>query len=201
MTTVTYTNISDGVTALAGASMPSSTNLVALLNRRARLAYASSDWWVRYLVAGESRTVTSGVVPFTQGGKDTIDQFLRIHKVYQPFYLYSSVEVEFYVQNDGAHLVGDLAASDTTYVTYKKAWEGPYTNASTSIPGEWADYLIHGILADYYRQDGQNDKAAVEEGFAKEALTQQMERTDIVRNEGVVAHRISTHVSRAFRRS
>jgi hypothetical protein len=145
-------------------------------------------------------TLNSNIVPFTQAGKSDIDTFLRIHKTYQPFYLYSAPELEYYVNAEGAHLVGDTAPSTGTYVTYKMVWDGPYTNSSTTIPYEFLDHLAHAVYADYLRQDGQNEKAIAEENIAKGILDDQLQKTDVSRATGMMAHRISTHNSRSFRR-
>jgi hypothetical protein len=203
MANATYTEFLNRVKGLSGVFTPSADQLtyfVHLLNRRANMAYEATDYWPRYLIAGETRTVTNNVVAFTESGKSEIDTFLRIHKTYQPFYLYSAVELEYYVNADGAHLVGDTAPSTSTYVTYKKVWDGPYTNASTNIPYEWLDHLAHAVYADYLRQDGQNEKAIAEENIAKGILDDQLQKTDVSRATGMMAHRISTHNSRSFRR-
>ena len=257
MAYATYSEFLNRVKGLSGVFSPSADQLnyfVHLLNRRANMAYEATDYWPRYLVAGELRslstttvnagsfvvgttytilvvgntnfvsigasantvgvvfvatgvgtgtgtaTLNSNIVPFTQAGKSDIDTFLRLHKTYQPFYLYSSVELEYYVNADGAHLVGDTAPSTNTYVTYKMVWDGPYTNASTNIPGEWLDHLAHAVYADYLRQDGQNEKAIAEENIAKGILDDQLQKTDVSRATGMMAHRISTHNSRSFRR-
>lgn len=257
MANATYTDFLNRVKGLSGVFTPSADQLtyfVHLLNRRANMAYEATDYWPRYLVAGEIRslytttvnagsfvvgttytiltvgdtnfvsigaasntvgvvfvatgagtgtgtaTLNSNIVPFSQAGKSDIDTFLRIHKTYQPFYLYSAVELEYYVNADGAHLVGDTAPSTNTYVTYKMVWDGPYTNASTNIPGEWLDHLAHAVYADYLRQDGQNEKAIAEENIAKGILDDQLQKTDVSRATGMMAHRISTHNSRSFRR-
>lgn len=199
----TYSDLILRVQALAGISDFTATELsflTSLVNRRANMAYEATDYWPRYLVAGETRTVTNNVVAFSQAGKSTIDTFLRIHKTYQPFYLYSAPELEYYVNADGAHLVGDTSPSTSTFVTYKKIWDGPYTNSATNIPYEWLDYLAHAVYADYLRQDGQNEKAVIEENIAKGILDDQLQKTDVSRATGMMAHRISTHNSRSFRR-
>lgn len=203
MAIATYTDFLNRVKGLSGVFNPSADQLtyfVHLLNRRAELAYQATDYWPRYLIAGETRTVINNVVPFTESGKPEIDTFLRIHKTYQPFYLYSAPELEYYVNADGAHLVGDTAPSTSTFVTYKKAWDGPYTSASTNIPYEWLDHTAHAVYADYLRQDGQNEKAIAEENIAKGILDDQLQKTDVSRATGMMAHRISTHNSRSFRR-
>ena len=199
----TYSDLILRVQALSGVSDFTATELTflnSLVNRRANMAYEATDYWPRYLVAGDSRNVTNNIVSSTQLGKNTIDTFLRIHKTHQPFYLYTAPELEYYVNADGAHLVGDTAPSTTTYATYKMVWDGPYSTTSTNIPGEWFDYIAHGVYADFLRQDGQNEKAIIEENIAKGILDDQLQKTDVSRATGMMAHRISTHNSRSFRR-
>jgi hypothetical protein len=253
----TYSDLLLRIKALAGVSDFTDTELTfmnSLVNRRANAAYEATDYWPRYLVVGEKRTLSTptvaanaieagntytiltvgttnfvaigaasntvgvvftatgtgsgtgtaslstNIVPFTQAGKSTIDTFLRIHKTYQPFYLYSAPELEYYVTFEGANLVGDTAPSTNTYVTYKKVADASYTIASTNIPGEWFNYLAHATFADFLRQDGQNEKAVLEENIAKGLLDDQLQKTDVSRATGMIAHRISTHNSRSFRR-
>ena len=257
MALVSYNDILLRVKALAGVSDFTSDELLflnSLVNRRASLAYEASDYWPRYLVAGEARalnsytvvagsfvigntytiltvgntnfvtigaasnavgvvffatgvgtgtgtaTFQSNIVPFSQTGKNTIETFLRIHKTQQPFYLYSSIELEYYVNAQGAHLVGDNMSSGSTYVTYKMVWDGPYSTNNITIPGEWFNYIAHATYADFLRQDGQNEKALVEENVAKGILDDQLQKTNVSRATGMMAHRISTHNSRSYRR-
>ena len=96
--------------------------------------------------------------------------------------------------------MGNTAPSTNTYVTYKRVAEAPYTTASTDIPGEWFNYLAHATFADFLRQDGQNEKAVLEENIAKGMLDDQLQKTDVSRVTGMIGHRISTHNSRSFRR-
>jgi hypothetical protein len=199
----THAAIVERVSALSGNGTFDATRtiwLTSLINRRSSLAYESTDFWPRFLVVGESRTITSNYIPYAQGALSTIDTFLRIHKTYQPFYQYSSIEFEYYVDGLGAHIISDTSSTSTAYVTYKKAWDGPYTTASTNIPGEWFDYLAQGVLADYLRQDGQTEKAQAEEKIADDILQNQLMKTDVTRSVGVLSHRISTNLSRAYRR-
>jgi hypothetical protein len=253
----TYSDLLLRIKALAGVNDFTDTELSfinSLVNRRANFAYEATDYWPRYLVVGEKRTLSTptvsagaieagstytiltvgntnfvsigaasntvgvvftatgtgsgtgtaslstNIVPFTQAGKSTIDTFLRIHKTYQPFYLYSAPELEYYVTYEGAYLVGDTAPSTNTYVTYKKVADAAYTSASTNIPGEWFNYLAHASFADFLRQDGQNEKAVLEENIAKGILDDQLQKTDVSRATGMIGHRISTHNSRSFRR-
>lgn len=147
-------------------------------------------------------TWNNNVIPYTQAGLNDIDKFIRIHKIYQPFYNNSSVELEFYVTSSGAAVMADTSSTTSSaYVTYKKEWNGPYTTISTNIPEEWQDYISHGAYSDWLKADGKNDVATAEDAFANSLLEQELGNVDITRAIGVVAHRISTHVSRSFRRN
>lgn len=146
-------------------------------------------------------TLNSNIVPYEKAGSPTIDTYLRIHKSYQPFFQYSSLEVEYYVDSLGAHVMGDTVPNSSIFVTYKKEWSGPYTSSSTNIPEEWNEYLGHAVFADFLRLDAQNEKALVEEKVAEGILNDQLMKVDVTRSVGVLAHRISTHASRAYRRN
>lgn len=146
-------------------------------------------------------TLNSNIIPYEKAGSSTIDTYLRIHKSYQPFFQYSSVEVEYYVDSLGAHVMGDTAPASSVFVTYKKEWDGPYTSGSTNIPEEWSSYLGHAVFVDFLRLDAQNEKALVEEKVAEGILQNQLIRVDVTRSSGILAHRISTHASRAYRRN
>ena len=145
-------------------------------------------------------TLNSNIIPFAQAGKPTIDKFIRVHKVYQPFYMNSSVELEFYITNAGAAVIADPSSSTASaYVTYKMDWDGPYATDSSTIPEEWQEYISHGAYADWLRADGKNDVAAAEEGFAQNLLDSELSGVDVVRSSGIVAQRISTHLNRSYR--
>ena len=202
MDTGTYSDLLTRIKALAGVSDFTDNELTFLnsfVNRRANIAYRASEFWPRYLVVGEPRTVINNIVPYKQTGMKDIDTFLRIHKTYTPYQLLTAMELEYFVTNDGAYLVADTLPSNPTYVTYKTVWEGPYDPTSTNIPYEWFDYLAHSVYSDFLRQDGQSDKALTEDSFASDILSEQLSRTDITRSAGMIAHRISTHVSRSYR--
>jgi len=146
-------------------------------------------------------TLNSNIIPYEKAGSSTIDTYLRIHKSYQPFFQYSSVEVEYYVDSLGAHVMGDTAPASSVFVTYKKEFDGPYTSSSTNIPEEWSSYLGHSVFVDFLRLDAQNEKALVEEKVAEIILQNQLMKVDVTRSAGILAHRISTHASRAYRRN
>lgn len=168
----------------------------ALINSRAKRAYRASDYWPRFLVVGESRTVSSGVVPFTEAGLDSIDTFLQIHRT-QPYQTASAQNIEFYVQNGGATLIDGSLNLSSAYVTYKKQWTDTYGDGSSgttvNVPDEWFEYLAHGVSADWMRAEGQHDKAAVEDQFAMDKLTDELIRISEMHTINSVAQRIQTN--------
>lgn len=173
----------------------------AMINSRAKQAYRASNWWPRFLKVGEARTVTSGVIGYTEAGLDSIDTFLRIYRQ-QPFVTASVQEFDFTLQSDGAHIIEGNLGSTSAYVTYKKQWTDTYGDGSSGttvlVPDEWFEYIAHGTYSDYMRSDGQQEKAALadQEAFAK--LTEELLRID-EQSRGVAARRINTVASNQTR--
>ncbi len=139
MQTKTYAELFALIQALCGVVFASieTPRIKALINRRALRAYRATNYWPRFLKIGEQRVVTSGVVPFTESGLDSIDTFLRVHKQ-APYVTASVQEYDIMVTASGATLVcGDLDPSEA-FVTYKAQLTDTYGDGSgetTAIPG------------------------------------------------------------------
>jgi len=136
----------------------------AMINSRAKRAFRSSDFWPRFLVVGEERTVTNGYVPWTETSLNSIDTFIRIHRT-APFDASSAQDFDFWVDNTGAKIIDGNLASTSAFVTYKMQWTAVYGDGSggstTAVPDEWFEYLAHGTYADWLRAEGQMEKAVV----------------------------------------
>lgn len=166
----------------------------AMVNSRAKRAYRASNWWPRFLKVGEERTVTNGVIAYTQAGLDSIDTFLRVYKE-QPF-LTSSVQLfDFTLTNSGAKIVEGNLGSTSAWVTYKMQWTDSYGDGSSgtvvNVPDEWFEYLAHGVYADYLRSEGQQEKSALADQEAMEKLTDELIRID-EQTHGLAARNIQT---------
>ena len=174
----------------------------AMINSRAKRAYRASDYWPRFLVVGEARTVTGGVVPFTEAGLGAIDTFLQIHRT-QPYQTASAQQIEFYVQNGGATLIDGNLDLSSAYVTYKKQWTDTYGDGSSgttvNVPDEWFEYLAHGTYADWMRAEGQQEKAALADAEAKDKLDDELIRISEMNTINAVANRIHTNSNRQVR--
>lgn len=170
----------------------------AMINSRAKRAYRASDYWPRFLVVGEERTVSGGVVPFTQSGLGAIDTFLQVHRT-QPYQRASAQLIEFYVQNGGATLIDGNLDLSSAFVTYKKQLADTYGDGSSgtvvNVPDEWFSYLAHGTYADFMRAEGQQEKAALADAEAKDKLDDELIRISDMHTINAVANRIHTNAN------
>ena len=133
-------------------------------------------------------------IPDTEQNKGTIGEWLRMYTA-APYPRSSQAsEVEFYASGNAAYIVNPSPrVGRAVWVTYKKVWDGPYDEDSIDIPEEWADYIIHSILSDFYRGDGQNEKAQLEEAVAMRMLTQQISRLSYTNRNPYALQNIKTH--------
>ncbi|WP_347852013.1 hypothetical protein [Planktomarina sp.] len=181
------------------------SQLLALANRRFFEAYNRTPYWARYLTVGEERTIANSIVPFTQTSKTTIGEFLRIHRE-EPFLRNSTIDFEFFVESDGAHVI-NLTSSDATsvYVTYRKpitlltTLDNAGTGGEQEVPQEYFYFMAHATYADFLRMDGQHSKAAFEEDIANNYLAESLDNPQQVYNNNTVGHRIKTYVSQQSR--
>ena len=180
----TYTQVKHAFQAVAGITAMESTDdwfFKNSLNRAAFRAWSESEIWPRYLVRNEERCVvpfsTYNVIPLTETGLDNIAEFHRIFTA-DPFTSGSSaLEVQFVVDDNGARVVNPTSSvGDSVWVDYKKEWDGPYDEDSTTIPQEFTDFIIQSILSDFYSGDGQTDKSLIHEQRASQSLDLQLSR-------------------------
>tara|TARA_R110000851_G_scaffold329417_1_gene501254 strand:+ start:97 stop:1098 length:1002 start_codon:yes stop_codon:yes gene_type:complete len=127
-----------------------------------------------------------------------IGEFVRVHRK-RSFLNNSSLEYDFYVDNDGANILNIVNNEDVnSFVTYKKELT-TFNENSTDIPSEFFHYLAHSSYADFLRMDGQNAKALQEEEIAKGYINAQLEQIDIRNNNNSLNHKFSTYVNRQSR--
>lgn len=204
MQTDTYANLYTLIKGLTGntAFISSEDTLIqSFINRRIYNAYRRSTYWPRYLVLGEARAASSGVIPFTQVTLNNIDTFMRIFKE-EPYQVNSVSEYDFVVTADGAHVAGDTDDATTFYVDYKKRWDGPYNDTTNDdIPLEFFHYAAHGAVADFLRYDKQLDKAIAEEQNAENYLMLELGNFMNQRNVNLAGKRIRTHNTQQLRYS
>lgn len=136
--------------------------------------------------------------------KNTIGEFLRVHRKLA-LVNDSSLEYDFYVDLDGAHILNIGNTADTSvFVTYKKTFT-PFTTSEAfqisteAVPEEFFSFIAHNSYADFLRMDGQHQKATFEEEIGKGSLDLQLERNDIISNSNNATRKFSTYVNRQSR--
>lgn len=139
------------------------------------------------------------LVPFAETGKNSIEQFIRIHRT-KAFLENSALEFEYYVDSEGANILNISSNSqETLFVTYKKAYSDTYTETSTNVPSEFFDYIIYTVLSDFYTGDGQTEKALIAEQTATKMLDRELMKLDMFSNRNVITQKFSTYVNRQSR--
>ncbi len=204
----TYNELFDLIKSLAGVNefTTEETNYIReFVNRRFYEAFEVTETWPRYLVVGEARTATNGIVPVEEGSKSKIGQFLRIHRD-KPFQRNSEREYDFYVDFSGAHIINQAGGTNQTgdvYVTYKKEFYPLLGYASSpgvqNVPQEFFYYIAHSAYADFLRMDGQVEKALIEEKVGEKYLDIELSKLELLTNNNTVGKRISTYVNRQSR--
>lgn len=153
----------------------------SLWNYAANKAYRASNYWERYLVIGDERTVSNkNQIPRVQSGSETIDTYLRIYKN-NPEEKRGG-EYKFVVNNSGATITGnaggltsdlyespdgsgfylqpDSSEDDATvFVVYKKILDVNLSTTdsdSTTIPPEFLAYMAHLTAYTWQRSVDQN---------------------------------------------
>jgi hypothetical protein len=181
MTTKTYTEMLDMIKSLCGVEFATIElgRINALVNRRAKRAYRASNNWPRFITVGESRTVTSRNVPYTEGSLATIGTFLKIQAV-APYTTASPQDFNFYIDSAGAKLITSASPS-AVFVTYKKILSDTYgetTGLQKDVPSEWFDYIAHGVYSDYLRAEGQQEKSLAADQEAAMILEDELIQVD-----------------------
>jgi|TARA_R100000482_G_C5098015_1_gene134240 hypothetical protein len=146
-------------------------------------------------ISGRFRVTEGNLIPFTQDGKDSIGQFIRIHRN-KAFLENSALEFDYFVDSRGANILNISSNSqETLFVTYKKAYSDTFTETSTDVPSEFFDYIIYTVLSDFYTGDGQTEKALIAEQTATKMLDRELMKLDMFSNRNVITQKFSTYVN------
>jgi hypothetical protein len=150
------------------------------------------------LASGTGSETYSGTATMTPVVIPDIDSFIRIWNR-NPFQGAGGVEQDFYVTSEGAAIQGNQQDLDGFWVAFRKQWDGPYTEASTTIPFEFREYAAHAAYSDFLRMDGQVDKAMAEETVAQQYLMLELDKAQHSRNINSIFRKITTALGRQAR--
>lgn len=104
-------------------------------------------------------------------------------------------------QSYSALISGATINTPKVYVTYKNAMTQDYgdgtsgANENTEVPLEWSEYIVRGTYADFLRNEGQTEKALVEDAEANKILSEQIERAETQQTHPALTFRVETHGS------
>lgn len=212
MQTRPYSDLFETTQALCGVTFASIEmgRIKTLINRRARRAFRSSNYWTRFIGIGEERSVLNGVIPFDESGKLSIDTFLRVFCA-APYGVNSNQEYQYTVRPYGASLITGTFNPEVAYVIYKAQLDVTYgagvssidpsgkISDVTNVPSEWFDYMAYGAYSDYLRAEGQQEKAQLADQEANDILMDELMKLDEQHTQTLISSRVFTNANMQLR--
>jgi hypothetical protein len=125
------------------------------------------------VAAVDTSTVKAEKAVQIDNATDLFDVF-SVHDK-NPFTDNTAQEIQFTLVNGYIVLPKD-ASTSTIFVVGNQVPASDYGTGTTSIPQFMERMLLAYAISDYYRSDGQNDKALAEEQRAEEYYQQELER-------------------------
>lgn len=125
------------------------------------------------VAAVDTSTVKAEKAVQIDNASDLFDVF-SVHDK-NPFTDNTAQEIQFTLVNGYIVLPKDSSAS-TIFVVGNQVPASDYGTGTTTIPQFMERMLLAYAISDYYRSDGQNDKALAEEQRAEEYYQQELER-------------------------
>lgn len=175
MNTITFDEFEQSFQAMAGLSSVDALDkffLVQNLNLRLREAWNRAKW--PDLTVVEKTAVFST----TQGTNSTVPISTDVLQVYD-FHPWEDIQAQVlnYTLLDGRIVVNPVYGQSHVHLLTKKDFV-PYTENSQDIPAFFQNYLVHGILGDFFRGDNQMEKAQAQEALAEEYLMKEIDRVE-----------------------
>jgi hypothetical protein len=157
------------------------------LNDRVRGAWTRSKW--PELTDVVEKTVAARAdPPFDKAVRiDNASDLFDVFSVWNknPFTEVSAVQRSFSLVN--GYLVLPAENSDTTvFVVGSLVPASDYGDGTTTLPQFMERFLLSAGVADWYRADGQNDKAAAEEARAENYLLDEIDRAERLQSQNKI---------------
>lgn len=163
------------------------------LNDRIRQIWTRAKWppltsvVSKNLAAVDTATVKADKAVQIDNATDLLDVFSVYTK--NPFSDNTAQEVEFNLI-DGYIVCPKDTSVSTIFVVGSQVPANNYGTGTTTIPQFMERMLLAYALADYYRADGQNDKAMTEEQRAEEYFQQELERFERLESQNKIKIRV-----------
>ena len=163
------------------------------LNDRIRQIWTRAKWpplitvVSKNLAAVDTATVKADKAVQIDNASDLLDVFSIYTK--NPFSDNTAQEVEFSLI-DGYIVCPKATSVSTIFVVGSQVPANDYGTGTTTIPQFMERMLLAYALADYYRAEGQNDKALAEEQRAEEYFQQELERFERLESQNKIKIRV-----------
>ena len=135
------------------------------------------------VAAVDTSTVKADKAVQIDNASDLFDVF-SVHDK-NPFTDNTAQEIQFNLVNGYIILPKDTSVS-TIFIVGSQVPASNYGTGTTVIPQFMERILLAYAIADYYRADGQNEKALVEEQRAEEYVQQELERFERLESQNKI---------------
>jgi len=156
------------------------TALQNSLNDRIRGAWTRAKWPdVQTVVEKSVAAVTSPIVADKAVQIDNASDLMDVFQVYtkNPLTDRNAILLDYQLINGYLVLPADSSAS-SVFIVGNQVPASDYGTGTTDLPAFLERYLLLACVADFYKADGQLDKAMAQEQMAEETLALELDRVE-----------------------
>jgi len=161
---------------------------------------------------GSGASATATIVAYIEHGSDdsdspsgvftsTIAEMLRVTETDPYTQDAAPIEVPFrvlYEASDyGQSLLINRSSTSPVWCTYRFP-QNDYAVGETDFPYVWAEYVLQGALADWYRANGQSDKGGMADRQAEQILLLELDKLERQQGQDIYTHFSTHHTVHAF---
>ena len=183
MRTVPYSTFKSRFQSAVGVDSLLSQEETALknsLNDRIRGAWTRAKWPdVQTVVEKSVASVSSPIVADKAVQIDNASDLMDVFQVWtkNPLTDRNAILLDYQLINGYLVLNADSSA-DSVFIVGNQVPASDYGDATTDLPAFLERYLLLACVADYYKADGQLDKAIAQEQMAEETLALELDRVE-----------------------
>lgn len=201
MRTVSYSTFKSRFESAVGVDTLLSQEETALknsLNDRIRGAWTRAKWPdVQTVVEKSVAAVTSPIVADKAVQIDNASDLMDVFQVWtkNPLTDRNAILLDYQLINGYLVLPADSSAS-SVFIVGNQVPASDYGTGTTDLPAFLERYLLLACVADYYKADGQLDKALAQEQMAEETLALELDRVERLNSMNKIT--VNTYPSYSF---
>lgn len=201
MRTVSYSTFKSRFESAVGVDTLLSQEETALknsLNDRIRGAWTRAKWPdVQTVVEKSVAAVTSPIVADKAVQIDNASDLMDVFQVWtkNPLTDRNAILLDYQLINGYLVLPADSTAS-SVFIVGNQVPASDYGTGTTDLPAFLERYLLLACVSDYYKADGQLDKAMAQEQMAEETLALELDRVERLNSMNKIT--VNTYPSYSF---